>query len=127
MVASTSNPSAPNQANGGTKSQFVNWEWDSLGARFGCARWPRRRSRRGSSYPQIDRSKPVYFDILVVPVGGTAHSIGAIGYMPDQTNCMGETVTLTVPTNGTSAYTYVWKKGTTTLAGATTTPIRRRW
>lgn len=55
----------------------------------------------------------------MVPVGGTPHSIGAIGYMADQTNCVGETVTLSVPTNGTSSYTFVWKKNSTAISGAT--------
>jgi hypothetical protein len=64
--------------------------------------------------------KPIYFDILVLPAGTTVgHSIGAVGYMDDTTNCPGDNITFSVPTNGTASYTYVWKRNGSTIAGAT--------
>jgi hypothetical protein len=119
LVATTANAAAPNQANGGANSQFVSWEWNSRGSSIWLRTVASAPASGWNSYPQVDMTKPIFFDILVVPVGGTPHSIGQIGYMLDQTNCPGDNITLTVATNGTSSYTFVWQKNGTAIAGAT--------
>ncbi len=71
-------------------------------------------------YPQVDTRQPVSVSVLLLPVGSaTGHSLGQIGTMTNQTNCLGTALSLSVPTNGTGSYTFVWKKGSSTIAGAT--------
>jgi hypothetical protein len=106
-----------NNSSGGTNSEFVEYQF----ANTATGNWVRLFTGGTSgSYPQIDMTQPIYFDILVLPLGQTnGHSIGAVGYLADQTNCPGDNVTFTVPTNGVSTYTFQWKKDGNNIAGAT--------
>jgi hypothetical protein len=107
-----------NNASGGTNSEFVSYQF----ANTGSGNWVRLYTGGGvtNQYPQIDMSQPIYFDVLVLPLGQTnGHSIGTVGYMADQTNCPGDNVTFTVPTNGISAYTFQWKYKGNNISGAT--------
>jgi hypothetical protein len=107
-----------NNASGGTNAEFVEYQF----ANTASGNWVRLYTGGTSgSYPQIDMTQPIYFDMLVLPLGQTnGHSIGTVGYMPDQTNCPGDNVTFTVPTNGVSAYTFQWKFKGNNIQGATT-------
>jgi hypothetical protein len=106
-----------NNSSGGTNSEFVEYQF----ANTATGNWVRLYTGgTAGSYPQIDMTQPIYFDILVLPLGQTnGHSIGTVGYLQDQTNCPGDNVTFSVPTNGTSAYTFQWKYKGNNITGAT--------
>jgi hypothetical protein len=107
-----------NNASGGTNSEFVQYQF----ANTATGNWVRLYTGGTSgSYPQIDMTQPIYFDMLVLPLGQTnGHSIGTVGYLQDQTNCPGDSVSFSAPTNGVSAYTFQWKFNGNNIAGATT-------
>ena len=39
--------------------------------------------------------------------------------LPDQSNCSGDTVVFSAPTNGSGPFTFQWRRGTTNITGAT--------
>jgi PA14 domain len=106
-----------NNSSGGTNSEFVEYQF----ANTASGNWVRLYTGGSSgSYPQIDMTQPIYFDLLVLPLGQTnGHSIGTIGYLQDQTNCPGDNVTFSAPTNGTGSYTFQWKYKGNNIQGAT--------
>ena len=106
-----------NNASSGSNAEFVQYQF----ANTGSGNWVRLFTGGSSgSYPQLDMTQPIYFDMLVLPLGQTnGHSIGTIGYLQDQTNCPGDNVTLSAPTNGTGSYTFQWKYKGNNIAGAT--------
>src|SRR6266481_6358274 len=106
-----------NNSSGGTNSEFVEYQF----ANTASGNWVRLYTGGSSgSYPQIDMTQPIYFDLLVLPLGQTnGHCIGTVGYLQDQTNCPGDNVTFSAPTNGTGSYTFQWKYKGNNIQGAT--------
>jgi PA14 domain len=102
LIACATNATSPNQALGGTNSQFINFAWNSTTAgkflrlvAYGTyGNWP--------DYPQLDMSKPISFDILMLPGSANAavSAVGAISFMDPVKICPGGALSLSVTAKG---------------------------
>jgi hypothetical protein len=131
-VSCGTNAAAPNLYEGGTNAQYVKWQWLSINTAGGV--WLRKNCNVAgeatwASFPQIDFTKPITFDILLAPLGSTPHAVGTVTWMDDQTACVAAPLTLSVTAQGPGdpanygqtlarSYTYQWSKNGTAIAGA---------
>ena len=131
-IGCSTNVAAPNQAESGTNSHYVKWQWNVVGTSGSV--WLRKLANAYQvpgwvSYPQVDLSKPIHFDILLAPLGSIPHAVGNVSWMDDVVGCQNSSVTFSITAQGpgdpanygqslTRTFTYQWKKNNVSLTGA---------
>lgn len=101
-----------NHSSAGTNSIRVSWQFSSPGD----VNWVRLNA---INHPQIDLTKPISFDVLLLPVGVTNGDMH-IKPIADQTNSVGGTANFSVTVAGTSPFAYQWYDASSNaISGAT--------
>ncbi len=106
----------------GIRSLLLNWQFvDDTAQAWMRASFQATNLPAATPNPIVDLNQPIYFDMLVLPVGQTAGTRfnGAVSYLPSLSRWTTESFDLAVNVTGSGTYTYQWQLAGNDLPGET--------